>query len=277
MADTITIREDTAQLTNSQGQNHSLPVKQFVQGVAGSTVLGLDQSPLPDNVKWYVRCGSLTVCIVQLTPELRWIKWLDDKSPARYGPEAVWVKRQLATPYVIFKVPFRNNTVMPRVEVFYRNEPLRSLDGEGGSLCWPNLLNVSPHSYGVTAWFCTQYLRLPPGQRDITSGLDAVIHHVFGGSFNASSEHHEGMSTFSLCQREKVDKRVTNVKRWEKESRKDPKFVLKVKWKPAGLTVRNLIERELEFNKLQTVPANVGALGNIMLRQLKANSAKAIK
>lgn len=277
MADTITIRDDTAHLTNSQGQKHSLPVNQFVQGVADSTIAGLDPTPLPDNVKWHIRCGSLTICIVQLTPELRWIKWLDEHSPAPYGPQATYAERQLATPYVIIKVPFRHNGVIPRVEVFYRNQPLSSLHGDGGALYWSNLYNVSPESYGVTAWFCTQYLRLPPDCRNISSGLDAVIHHLFGGSFNASSEHHEGLSTFSLCQRENVDERVTDVNRWEEESRKDPRFVLNVNWKPTGLSVHDLVDRELQFHKLQTVPENAGALGNIMLRQLKSDSKKTLK
>ena len=104
---------------------------------------GLSPAPLPDNVKWMVQLGKLTICIVQLTPEWRWANWLADNSPVPFGEDAIYNQRKLATPYVVLKVPFLRDRVIPRVEVFYRNGPLRRLDGEGGTLYWPNLLNVS--------------------------------------------------------------------------------------------------------------------------------------
>jgi hypothetical protein len=124
--------------------------------------------------------------------------------------------------------------------------PLSSLDDE---LYWSNLLNVSPHSYGCRAWICTQYLRTECPQPGVTPGLHALLNHLWGGGFNRSSEQHEGSSAFKKAGDEKVDSRVTDVECWEKESIKDPRFVLKVSWKPVGVTIRQLIQEELTRHK----------------------------
>lgn len=270
MAETITIQGSSAHLKNGKGEQTEIAVDKLARGIVDQTLHGLDAVPLPDNIKWQVCCGSLTICIVQLTPELRWVKWLADDSPVPYGPEAICTERRLATPYVILKVPFLGQQIIPKVEVFYRNQPLSSLEGDGGMLYWPNLLNVSPNAYGCTAWFCTQYLSAEKPRPGIHAGLDAVVHHLFGGLFNASSEAHEGASTFSKCVKEKVDPRITDVNRWEEESQKDPKFAMSVAWKSTGVTVGKLIENELKRNKIQTAPGTAAALGNILLRQAKA-------
>jgi len=269
MSERITIEGREASLTSDEAETHTTPVASLVEGIAEATVRGLSPEPLPDNVKWFVQCGQLVVCIVELTPELRWIKWLAEDSPQPFGPEAVYTERRLATPYVVLKVPFCGGHLVPRVEVFFRNERLQNLAGEGGALCWPNLYNVSVNAYHCTAWYCSQYLAVRRRRATIEASLDAVVHHLFGGGFNASSEFHEGLSTFGLCVKENVDPRVTDVARWEEESQRDPRFVLDVQWKPTGLTVRQLIDRELRFHRIVAIPNSAQAIGNILLRKTK--------
>lgn len=269
MTERITIEGEFAHLSNATTGTHSIPVERFVEGIADTMIHGLTPEPLPDNVKWFIRCGNLTVCIVQLTPKLRWIKWLADDSPQPFGPGAVYVDRQLATPYVVLKVPFRGQRIVPRIEVFYRNEPLESLAGEDGALYWPNLYNVSVNAYHCTAWYCSQYLPKLHAPIRIQTGLDEVAHHLFSAGFNASSEFHEGLSTFGLYAKENSDPRVSDVKNWEAASIQDPCFVLKVKWKPTGLTVKDMIERELKFHQAPATPKCARALGNILLRKAK--------
>jgi hypothetical protein len=128
---------------------------------------------------------------------------------------------------------------------------------------------VSVHAYECTAWYCSQFLSEARVRTKLQTGLDAVVHHLFGGGFNSSSEAHEGLSTFGLCVKENVDPRITNVSRWEEASKQDPRFVLNVKWKPTGLTVKDLIERELKFHNLTSVPRSVQTLGTIVLRKAK--------
>lgn len=271
MAEKITIEGKHVSLTsnNSTADTHTTSVQQFVEGIVESTVCGLSSEPLPDNIKWCVQCHKLTICIVQLTPEMRWIKWLADDSPHPFGPGATYVERQLATPYVVLKVPFWGQRIVPRIEVFYRNHPLESLEGDGGALFWPNLYNVSVNAYDCTAWYCSQHLAEARVCTKLQAGLNAVVHHLFGGGFNASSEAHEGLSTLGLCVKENVDPRVTDVKRWAEASKQDPRFVFKVNWKPTGLSVMDLVERELKFHKLSAYPQNVRAVGNIVLRRAK--------
>jgi hypothetical protein len=267
MAETITIQGKEACLTSDSGQTHVVAVDDFSRGITDSTAYGMFDEPIPDNVKWMVHCGPLTVCIVEFKPELRLLKWLSKDSPVPYGPKAVCTPRQLATPYVVVKVPFRRERIVPRVEVFYRNEPLRGLDGADGELFLPNLLNCSPNAHGCMSWFCTQYLAKSEPIVGITAGLNGVAHHLWGGSFNASSEAHEGNSGFSLSRAKKVDARVTDVDRWEAESRKDPRFVLSVEWLKTGLTIRQLVLQELAVHAQAPAPNSAADLGNIILRR----------
>jgi hypothetical protein len=135
------------------------------------------------------------------------------------------------------------------VELFYRLKPITSLNDE---LLWCNLLNVSPKAYGCRAWLCTQYLshELALNGRGIAGGLHALLNHTFGlGGWNWSSDLSEGKSAFTLAREMNVDARVTDIDRWEKETRKDPKFVMSVPWKPVGVTVGQLILDE--FNALR--------------------------
>jgi len=155
------------------------------------------------------------------------------------------------------------------VEVFYRSEPVRKLNGSGGALFWPNLLNVSPHSNDCTSWFCTQYLGREQMGRGIEAGLHAVVNHLWGGSFNLSSEHHEGQSAFGKAVQDGLPPEVTDLDQWEAASRADPRFVLNVPWRKAGLTIRGLIEAELRAHGVLTEPPNTATLANHLLRAAK--------
>jgi hypothetical protein len=267
MAESIVIQGKSATLSTSRGAEHRLELQSFCQAVAETTVQGFEDEPNPDHVVWNVRCGPLRVMIAQLKPELRLVRWLRADSPVPFGPGSLTSQRQLATPYVILKVPFLREQLLPRVEVFYRTGPLRSKDGPGGALFFPNLFNVSPRCYDCISWFCTQYLPLRKLPQGTAAGLDAIIHHLWGGEFNASSEEHEGQSTFGLTVREQVDERVASVERWEAESQKDPRFVLSVSWLDAGLSVAQLIEREMKFHQITAFPSTVRRLGNLILRR----------
>jgi hypothetical protein len=85
--------------------------------------------PHADNVKWIAKAGNLEVYIVELKPELRRVKWVAESGG---GDSEGYVVRKLATPYVVLAVPFVAGKLHPQLELFYRTEPLRSLD-DGGS------------------------------------------------------------------------------------------------------------------------------------------------
>lgn len=89
---------------------------------------------------------------------------------------------------------------------------------------------------------------------------------LWGGVFTRSSEFHEASSAFSKAVQDEVDSRVTNIERWQAESDKDPRFVLSVNWRPAEMTVRDLIEAELRHLKILPEKVNASALANHLIR-----------
>lgn len=267
MNETIVLESKSARFTTDDGTVHTLELRDFVNAVAAYTVQGLTATPIPDNVRWNVASGPARVYIVELRPALRRFEWIDQDSPALYGPDVVTRGRQLATPYIVMKVPLRHGQLTQRVEIFYRNAPLTALDGPGGELFFPNLLNVSPLAYQCVCWFCTQYLPAPASAHDPTTVLDAVVSHLDSGRFNLSSEFSEGDSGFSLYGKLNIDPRVANVDLWEEESRRNPRWVLEVPWKTTGVSVGKLIRDELSHQKAAGPPSTTAAYGNILLRK----------
>jgi hypothetical protein len=253
-----------------------LTIKSFVSEVHQQCVSGLDEAPLPPNIRWKVDAGPLTVCILEYQPQLRWMPWIDEANSAvPAGPEACYKQRQLATPFLVLKLPFLNQRFTGRAELFYRNEPLRHLDDP---LYWPNLLNVSPHAYGCLAWICTQYLRRERPGPGIVGTLDALLTHLWGGGWNRSSEMSEGNSTFGLMeQQEDFDERVRDVDRWERESIANFRFITSVSWKPVGVTVRELIERELKHHRVRRNFSKVSELVSLLIKPRKSRTRKRVE
>jgi len=247
-------------------------VDAFCKLITENTVSGLYPEPIPDNVKWIVRSGKVEVYILELKPELRRVQWIAEgstKAEKSDGKGNGYTFRRLATPYVVMSVPFVNGQLQPLLELFYRTEPLKSLDDKL-SVC--NLLNVSQGArveggYGFKNWVCTQYLEIPAGapRADV---LSEIISHVFGGGFNRSSDHDEGASGFSVYESAKdADLRVRDVNKWEAESLKDPGFVLDVNWLDAKATPRDLIEFRMKQFKAEPAPSNSKTIGNLLLAQ----------
>ncbi len=240
-----------------------MDAQKFCGLVSKNTISGIGDEPIPDNVKWLIKAGDLTMYIIELKPELRRIKWVaengDDEGEG-------YKKRKLATPYIVLAVPFVKGQLHRALELFYRNQPLTSLDDP---LYTCNLLNVSmgrsvEGCQGLKTWVCTQYLQIG-GLKAHSDILSEIISHIFGGGFNRSSDRNEGASGFSTYESQCSDKRVNNVTRWEKESEKNPRFVLEVDWLDANCTPRDLIQFRMKQFQAVEAPATSKAIGNILL------------
>lgn len=263
-AETITIEDRHVKLGGKKCQ-----VDKFCDVVSRNTVSGMTDSPIPDNVKWIVRAGKLEVYILELKPELRrvqWVKETNSRNSAKQD-ENGYAYRKLATPYVVMSVPFYGGQLQACVELFYRTEPLQSLDDK---LLTCNMLNVSMGKLvagqaGFRNWVCTQYLKTS-GLKNHADILSEIISHIFGGGFNRSSDNSEGASGFSTYEADAgVDKRVKNVELWEKASEENPRFVLDVDWIDAQATPRDLIQFRMKQFKAEEAPATSKAIGNILL------------
>lgn len=256
----------TAQMCVPGATPKVLRTTDVIEVIQDESVLGFDEDPIPPATRWHVRCGALQVLILELNPGVRRMSWIHPDSPEPYGPEAVYRPVAVATPYVVLKVVFARGRLQPLCELFYRNEPLRSLDD---TLYWPNLLNVSPGSYECIAWLCTQYLlkelrqqQVRLKKRKLTAGeqVEALTTHLWGGGFNLSSDVHEGNSCFAQAKEHGIDARVTDVDRWVAATAEQWDFVLDVEWKSTKWSVRKLIERELERAGLPRDFSNTGEL-----------------
>jgi hypothetical protein len=267
----IVLQNGSATLHLEDASPRQLPAREIIRTVEKQALLGLTEEPIPETVRWRIVCGDLEVYLVELKPDLRLIRWLSAASPKPYGDDATYEDYRLATPFVIIKVPFVKGQVHHTCEVFYRNSALRHLDDE---LYFSNLLNVSPDAYGCRAWFCTvkldeelERLTLGDGKPNasVHDKLDTVLAHLFGGGFNLSSEHNEGKSCFSKARDDGLDERVTDVKRWQKASLEDPRFVLEVPWTRTGRTVRQILLGQLELCGLPRDLSKTSELINLLL------------
>lgn len=249
----LVLRGNTAELRLPGSSVQTVPAARLAEALRAHGPNGLHAEALPDNTKWRVDAGRLTVFIIELKPEARSILWIDPKSPVPFGPGARYGRHRVATPFVVMKAAFLDGILLPTCELFYRNDPLRRL-GEGDDLYWSNLLNVSPSSYGCTAWVCTQYLEPPPGRPlaapSLTERLHALCLHAWGGGFNRSSDFHESKSCFQKAIDDGLDERVTDIGRWEAATEADASFILRIAWKPTGITVEKLIAREIERHRV---------------------------
>lgn len=238
-----------------------MQVDQFCQVIAENCISGMRYEPIPDNVRWIVERGNKAVYIVELQPELRTLIWRNSYAVYDYDERSGYRnytttsnKYTVATPYVVLVIPFLKNVISGAREkpakLFYRTSPLKSIDDQ---VLGSNLNNVLMASYGKAHIGCLCLDRLDVNAKMSRSEIvNAVVNHVWGGEFN-----HEYQDNFSMvCH---VDERISSMKRWQLESKKNPNFALDVKWPEidGGLTIRNLIDQEL---------SGTANLGNLLLK-----------
>jgi hypothetical protein len=253
----VVIRKDSAMIDDYDA-NHSMPLDDLLQRVGPGLSTG--DIVLPSGVKSVLSQGPLTIWFWEQPPRVHQLSWICADSPRPYGSGTTYRKVRIALPYLVIAAVFgREESGMPNIlckdECFFRNAPLKSLDDE---LCYPGLLNCSKFTPSQVqngrplSWICTQHLKRTKlmssnriGDRFV-GGFEAVRYCLLETSFNLSSEHHEANSWYG--ESKKLDPRIATIERWEKETAKDPLFVLDVPWKPTGHTLRQLANRIFTAN-----------------------------
>lgn len=219
---------------------------------------------LPNGVKAVLSQGPVTLWFWEQPPQVRQLSWIRSDSPKPYGPGTKYRKVSIALPYLVIVSAFILNGGQPilneHAECFFRTKPLTHL---GDELLFPALLNCSRWSdvdgmCHPLSWICTQYLKEDPkmssGNPELMfqGGMEAVRYCLLETSFNLSSEHHEGNSWYNVSKT--VDPRIATIEEWEKNTRKDPLFVLDVPWIPTKHTVQQLADRKFK----QLAPSSAG-------------------
>lgn len=218
---------------------------------------GISTGPviLPRGVKTIQSQGNVTVWLWEQPPSIQRLSWIAANSPKPYGPGTKYRWVRIALPYLIIAAVFVRDAqgypvICGKDECFFSNEPLKNMKSP---LYYPGLLNCSLWNNGDTdlshplSWICTQHLKANDqmSSNDIgdryQGGFEAVRYCLLETSFNMSSEHHEGNSWFSKTKQ--VDPRIATVEEWEKNTKKDPLFVLDIPWIKTGHTVGQFIAR----------------------------------
>ena len=207
---------------------------------------------LPDGTKWFLQGPACDVLVHQTPPSMQQLKWIEAGS--MQGAGADYRDVTIALPYVVVMAALgKNGRVLSSNECFFSNTPIKSLDDK---LCYPALLNCSkwsaPKSHALS-WICTQYLKQSLAtdyNNQIRGSIKALFQCLLGTGFNYSSEHNEGNSWFSATAAAKVHPAVTDVDKWQKQSEKDPMFVLEVPWLETNLTVEEIARRVQALNSL---------------------------
>jgi hypothetical protein len=199
-----------------------------------------DGSVLPDCVRLIYRRGPATVLVLELFPEVREVRWISNLSPQPFGPGTQYQAVTLAFPYIVIFVLFQSGCLTGIQQLFYRNEAISS---ENDALYLPNLLNVS-EGYGQKCWLClanmTDLSKLPWNKK-----VHRVLEHFWEAGFNRSSEHHEKNSYWQKTTAARLDPRLNSVESWQAATKEDPLFMLKIRWKPAELTVAQVVQSML--------------------------------
>jgi len=241
MADTLNICDHEITLTTDEGKSIVRPDSDLVDMFRRQLVAPLNGSALPDGVKFFDWREPRLLVVHQTAPRVHLARWIADDSPTPSGPETRYRPARISLPYCITFAQFhsfRGRLVLSESnELYFRNQPLRSLDDR---LCYPALLNISkiPGGERDKPWICTQHLKRTPGSDWVTQ-LGELIEHTFHAGYNRSSEENEGASFYGLS--EHVP-RIHPISEWIKATEEEDMFGCSVEWLPAPLCVGELMD-----------------------------------
>ena len=242
MADQLVIQDGRVVVTTEEGRKIERSEAHLLAMLRREFVPPLDAAALPDGTKFLEWRDPVLLLVHQMSPQVRLLRWIKADSRRPFGPGTKYRQVRLSIPYAItFATYIRHGKHLFLAnwnDLYFRNEPLRSL---GDRLSFPALLNISRILLPKreAAWICTQHLQRT-GIAGWTEQLAVLLDHTWNGAFNLSSEHHEGASWYTLSQG--VHQDLHPVQRWEQATAADEAFALKVPWKPAPLTVGELMD-----------------------------------
>jgi hypothetical protein len=256
MSDRLTLENGRVSLSTEEGRTFEASESTLHEALAAIYQPPLNGVLLPDGIKGVFWNDPYLVLVHQLPPMYRPVTWITDDSPEDFGPGTKYRKVLLTFPYAVTFASFvRHRSALQLTgnnELYFSNQPVRS---EQDHVCFPALLNVSRIEAGerVRAWICTQNLD-GHNASDWCGQLQLLLNHTWNGTFNRSSERHEGESMYRFSTGIHPD--LHPIERWEEASRRNRTFALDVAWKP--------------------MPLSVGELARTMLAELSREPASAL-
>lgn len=178
------------------------------------TVLQKEMLPMGTRFLLTAKKSKSRVYIIEQLPMVRTIR------DGRKGERSSIRSYRLAFPYVVFAVTVDNAYGHPtRLQVFFRNTPLRSLQDP---LYQAALTNT--HQDGVA---CTKINTDHLRNATVAERVDFVINEFWSSSFNQDL-------VATVYETRAQIPQVETYEKWEKETRKDAHFVLTLPWLEAS-------------------------------------------
>ena len=186
---------------------------------------------LPENTKFYRKKGNLVIFVIENKPSVRNLHF-DIDSNINTLEKSTY---RLALPYLVF-IPFfsieKNQIFFKGMCVAYRKESLNNIDD---MLYYTNLPNMGDGHNRLTTRYNSLLVCLGYGYdwRNFnlnSSNFSLMVKELIDHFWN--SEYNDDLSSGWEAMRKK-DSKLGTLGKWEKESEKDPFFVLKSNWIPA--------------------------------------------
>lgn len=188
----------------------------------GRELLENNEGLFPQGTRFCFREGRNAAIVIEQAPQVRSIRVSHRLSGSRNKD-----RYALAFPYTVFVVSLENG-YFRRLNVFYRNNPIASLDDE---LFRANVPNIERDS--------SVCLRFPGhAERGIFARASEVVGYFWESEFNTDLREWYEM----YQERESV---FSSFDRWEVESRRNPSFMLTVQWVSSQTTLRSVIAVEM--------------------------------
>jgi hypothetical protein len=236
----------------------SASLKDFLHALAEQADAPTLSEAIPEGVCFIRQRRDAVVLVLEEKPQVRTVQWLKEEGTPPFGYNATYRTVRLAFPFVVLVIVFRGGGLTGYQQCFYRTAPLTS---RSDSLLLPNLYNVAPNAYGQMCWLCLANLQTDLRPLTLLHKVREIRKHLWGAGFNRSSEIHEGRSYWTSMKG--IDDRVERLDRWEKATREDPFFPLRISWKPAGTTVGQVVDDMLS-SVCPPVPQTVAQLAQLI-------------
>jgi hypothetical protein len=251
-AEIVTLRDNVATVVTDEGNEYQMPIEQLFR-LAVPTVVESGGLNLSSEVRFGYTRGQTTVLVCEYSAGPYTLFWVTDDSELAGGVRPPYRAVTISLPYVIVMAAFEDSTLSNLNECFFSTTPLGVTD-EDNELLFPGLLNCSrfePQEGRPLSWICTEELNRraifgePEPRRRLHLGLKALRECLFQSGFNYSSDNHEYASWYTESRR--VDRRVSNIDRWQTATKKNGFFALDVPWIKTGKNVRQIVERMFDI------------------------------
>jgi hypothetical protein len=169
--------------------------------------------------------GDRSCVVVQLPPSMR---------SFMYSPDSRLYT--VAFPYSILAINFRGQAIdgvssrnKCGIAWYFRNAPVSSLDDVLGYCNMPNV-----YSDGYICWGSETI----PLDASLGRKVELVVAAIFASNFNSHELAYQWQPATAG-----VPGHPQSFADWETRSREDPNFILQLAWRPANMTVRQVMER----------------------------------